>query len=172
MVDSKLDKLMDIVNVSGCTIMSDGWSSVQRRPLINYLLATPKGIKFLRAVDTSGTTKNAEYLADEFCKIIDEVKAQNVVCLITDSASVNEAAAKKVNTQHPHIFWVRCAAHALNLVLQDIGKLNWVQPVWMDAKSIVRFIRNHHKSLALLRKYSADGKQKELLMPGADVHAL
>ena len=51
-VDVALEEVMKIVKVCGCTIVSDGWSSTQNRPLLNFLSSTPKGTKFLRAVDS------------------------------------------------------------------------------------------------------------------------
>ena len=44
--------------VTGFVLVSDGWTDAQHRPLINFLLTSPKGQKFLRAVDTSGETKD------------------------------------------------------------------------------------------------------------------
>ena len=37
-------------SVSGGLLISDGWTSVQSRPIINALLATPVGCRFLKAL--------------------------------------------------------------------------------------------------------------------------
>jgi hypothetical protein len=48
-VDIAMKEIMTTLKTCGCTIISDGWSSAQNRPLLNFLVATPKGTKFLCA---------------------------------------------------------------------------------------------------------------------------
>ena len=48
----------------GYLLMSDGWTSVQHRPIINALATCPIGRYFLAAVDISGETKDAQFIAD------------------------------------------------------------------------------------------------------------
>ncbi|XP_059077299.1 uncharacterized protein LOC131876323 [Cryptomeria japonica] len=65
--------------------------------------------------------------------------------------------------RHPSITWSPCAAHCLDLVLEDIGKIGWVKKVVEDAKSVTKFIYNHTWVLALMRKYT---NGKDLVRPG------
>lgn len=65
--------------LTGCTITSDGWQDVHSRPLLNMLACSPRGEMFLRAVDTSGHMKNAEYIADRLEEAILEVGPEMVV---------------------------------------------------------------------------------------------
>ena len=69
-IDKRLNPILEVVKSTGCSIITDGWSNVKRRPLLNFLVATPKGIKFLRAIDTSGRIKHATYMASCFAKVI------------------------------------------------------------------------------------------------------
>ena len=46
-------------------------------------------------------------------------------------------------------------AHALNILLQDWGLLQWASSVVEDAQKIVRFIRARHVLLALFCKHAA-----------------
>lgn len=55
---------------------------------------------------------------------------------------------------YPLIFWTPCTTHSLSLVLEDMGKLQWIAPVIDEGKEIVKFIRTHHYSLALFRRPS------------------
>ncbi|MCO5575692.1 hypothetical protein L7F22_029496 [Adiantum nelumboides] len=71
---------------SGCTIVSDGWSNVQRRPLINVMLVCPRGECFIKAVDSSRQVKSGSYIAGVIAEVIDEVGAANVVQVILDNA--------------------------------------------------------------------------------------
>ena len=45
------------------TLTSDGWSDPNRHPIINYMLVCTKGSCFVRSVDASGETKDADYIA-------------------------------------------------------------------------------------------------------------
>ena len=65
--------------------------------------------------------------------------------------------------KHPIIFWTPCAAHWLNLMLEDIGKIEWVKSCVEREKCICKFIYNHAFVLATMRKYMKD---RELAHPG------
>ena len=62
---------------------------------------------------------------------------------------------------------VKCVAHSLDLMLEDIGKLPYFSDIIEAQKRIVRFITNHHCSLGLFRQFA----QKQLLKTGACLHA-
>ena len=47
----------------GCTVCSDGWSDVHRRPLLNATAANNKGSTFLQKFDTKGEQKVGSRLA-------------------------------------------------------------------------------------------------------------
>ncbi len=60
---AELKSFMASARSSKATITSDGWSNTRNRPLLNLLMVTPKGEKFLESVDTSGDTKDADFIA-------------------------------------------------------------------------------------------------------------
>jgi hypothetical protein len=161
-VSTQLKDVKACIPVTGCGITSDGWSSVQRRPLLNILQLTPAGSIFLRAIDTTGETKTGEYIAEQLCKAIEEVGSENVVIVITDSASNCKCAGDIIMERYPHITWVPCTAHQLDLVLEEIGKTAWAKEVIDAGKQVVTFINNHHASLGFFR----EREKLELLKPG------
>ena len=57
-----LQIVLDFVPSFGCTIALDGWTSCQKKPLINIMCICPKGIVFLDAIDTSLREKTNAYL--------------------------------------------------------------------------------------------------------------
>ena len=61
-----------------------------------------------------------------------------------------------------------CTAHIIDLFLEDIGKQEWADELFTWAKGIVKFIKAHHKSLAVFRSKS----QLELKQAGAISHCL
>lgn len=66
----------------------------------------------------------------------------------------------------PHITSCGCAAHGIDLALEDIGKFHWVSCHISRSKYAIRFITSHHKSQALFWRLSKEEKSLELLRPG------
>lgn len=143
--------------------MSDGWSDVQSRPILNILLVTPAGATFLGSVDSSGQVKDADFIAEVITTAITKVGPHQVVQVITDSAANCKASWKIIKEKFPHIVCSPCAAHCLNLLLGDWGKIMSVASVIPQVADVVTFINGHEGSRALLRKSSP---QKGLLRPG------
>jgi hypothetical protein len=78
-IQQQLKKWDKRANTTGITISCDGWSDAQNRPLLNVLAVCPKGAMFLGAVDTSGETKSAEYIAEVLTEYIEAVGPERVV---------------------------------------------------------------------------------------------
>jgi hypothetical protein len=161
-LDEELQSYKEGLSLSKGTVTSDGWSDTRNRPLLNVLLVSPKGEKFIKAVDTSGETKDAAHIAGKICEAIEEIGPEHICQVITDSAASCKAAGRIIEERYPHITWTPCTPHCLDLLLEDFGKLDWVSTVIADAKTVLKFITNHHKSLALFRSLS----ELELLKPG------
>jgi hypothetical protein len=67
-----------------------------------------------------------------------------------------------MSCRFPHITWVHCTAHCLDLLLEDIGNLPFFSQVIADQKRVIRFITNHHATLGIFRGLA----EKELLKTG------
>jgi len=67
---------------------------------------------------------------------------------------------------------VRCATHAINLLLKDIGGLPPIEKLIMTAHDAVKFITTHTHSLSLMKKHAQRGSKKALLKPGASSFAV
>jgi hypothetical protein len=161
-VDKKLAEFKVQMSVTGATLISDGWTNVQNRPIINYLAVTPDGAMFIDGNDTSGEHKDAKFIAAEIRRNIESLGAENIVQVVTDSAGNCTAARKLLREEYPNIVFSPCTAHCLDLLLEDIGKLSWAAPLISKGHAVVKFITNHQASLAQFRKRST----LELLKPG------
>jgi len=53
-VKHKTETTMNNCTRDGVTLVSDGWTSVQSKPIINILMVSSEGATFLSATDTSG----------------------------------------------------------------------------------------------------------------------
>ena len=150
----------------GVSIVTDGWSDAQRRPLINFMAVTESGPMFLRAVNCEGEFKDKEFIANLMKETIKEIGPGNVVQVITDNAPVCKAARMLVEAQFPHIFWTPCVVHTLNLALKDICapknsesnvevylECSWIKDVYEDAVLMKNFIVNHSMCLAMYNEF-------------------
>jgi hypothetical protein len=51
----------------GLTIVSDGFTDASRRPLLNVVMVGPDFEHFITSIDTTGNTKNMQYIVDQVC---------------------------------------------------------------------------------------------------------
>ncbi|XP_059284199.1 uncharacterized protein LOC132037667 [Lycium ferocissimum] len=98
-------------------------------------------------------------LASHLNKIVDEV---GEVQMITDNGSNFVNAGKRMLETRPHMYWTPCAAHCIDLMLEDISKLKIHQKTLKKAKDVVKFIYGHTRVLDLMRSFT---KNHELLRP-------
>ncbi|KAK1280266.1 hypothetical protein QJS04_geneDACA017688 [Acorus gramineus] len=151
---------------TGCTIMSDGWKDQRNRNHINLLASSIKGTVFLCSETTEGKVKDAKYLADFILRGIDEhVGRENVVQVVTDNASNYNAAGYILEAQMPHAFKTNCAAHCLDLILEDIDReILKVRVTIHKARDIKNFIYKSTHVLDCMRSFT---KGKELKRPAS-----
>lgn len=147
----------------GCTIMCDGWSTKNRHPIINFMIYCDRAMIYHTSVDCTNKRKTADFLLSLMNNVIDEIGEQNVVQVVTDSEAANKAAGTKLMLERPHIFWSPCAAHCIDLMLEDIGKMKKVKKCIENARKITSFIYNSDKLVNLMRTFTDN---KELLRPG------
>ncbi|XP_073036746.1 uncharacterized protein [Primulina eburnea] len=147
---------------NGCSIMIDGWSDRKRRSIINFCVNCKLGTAFISSKEASNEAHTAKYLFEYVTACIDRVGAKNVVQIVTDNASNNMAAANLLALERSSIFWTSCSAHTINLMLEGISKLQMFNGVIKKAKSFCIFIYAHHKTLALMRKFT----KREIVRPG------
>nr|XP_033508858.1 uncharacterized protein LOC104084442 [Nicotiana tomentosiformis]XP_033508859.1 uncharacterized protein LOC104084442 [Nicotiana tomentosiformis] len=146
----------------GCSIMSDSWSDGKSRCFINFLVNSPTCTFFLRSIDASDSIKSGEMLASHLNKLVDDVGEGNVVQMIYDNDSNFVNAGKRIMETRPHIYWTPCAAHCIDLMLEDIGKLKIHQETLKRTKDVVKLIYGHTWVLDLMRSFM---KNHELLRP-------
>ena len=63
MLSSRIEDHVGEIAQTAATLVSDGWSSIQNRPIINFLLIVEGETIFLDAVDTSGKAKDVAYIS-------------------------------------------------------------------------------------------------------------
>lgn len=112
-------------------LICDGWTDGKGRSITNFLVNSASGTVFFF-----------------FFKYIDTSQ------VVTDGASHLVAAGRMLTEKRTKLFWSPCAAHSLDLVLEDIGKLPVFYNIISNAKKITTYKYRHTWVLNLYRKYS------------------
>ena len=146
----------------GGTMCDDGWKDCSRNNLLNGTFVCPEGALFVRSKDVTGKTKDARLMFDSIDEMIEKVGRDKVVHVVTDNASVMVAARRLLEEKYPHITCSGCVAHVMDLLLEDLGKLDWVEPYLSAANDVVVFVRNHGDAEAAVKRH---GATHELLKP-------
>ncbi|KAL8555016.1 hypothetical protein ACS0TY_002992 [Phlomoides rotata] len=122
-----------------------------------------RGTIFVKSVDASDIVKDASTLCNLFVELVHWVGAKNIVHFVTDNGANYKAAGVLLNDKYPTIKWSPCAAHCLNLLLGDIGKMELVSGLAKRASLVTKFVYNHAFLLAWLRKREG---WTEIVRPG------
>ncbi|CAN1764753.1 hypothetical protein LINPERHAP1_LOCUS9391 [Linum perenne] len=148
---------------NGCSLMTDAWTDMKRRSIMNIVTNCAEGTSFIKSRDTSNVSHTSEVIFDLVDGAIEEVGAEHVVQVVTDNASNNMGAKKLLLEKRPNIFWSSCATHTINLMLQGIGNLPKFKKVIDQSKAFTIFIYGHHRTLECMRFFT---KKRELVRPG------
>jgi hypothetical protein len=133
--------------------MTDAWTDKRGRGVMNLVVHSAYGVCFLDSVDCSAVKKDGRYIFELIDRCVQEIGVQNVVQIVTDNARPNEAAASLLKAKYPFIFWSYCAAHTIDLMLEDIGMIPKVAETINKAKCLTFFLYAHTRVLDLMRKY-------------------
>ena len=74
-----------------------------------------------------------------------------MVQLVTNNRANFKAAGRILIERIPHLFCTPCAAHCLNLLLQDIGEIKEFNTTANLGKRVCRFLYKHGRILDLMR---------------------
>ncbi|CAN1797990.1 hypothetical protein LINPERHAP1_LOCUS21509 [Linum perenne] len=135
---------------NGCSLMTDAWTDMKRRSIMNIVTNCAEGTSFIKSRDTSDVSHTSEVIFDLVDGAIEEVGAEHVVQVVTDNASNNMGAKKLLLEKRPNIFWSSCVTHTINLMLQGIGNLPRFKKVIDQSKTFTIFVYGHHRTFHYL----------------------
>ncbi|GMP23841.1 hypothetical protein CsSME_00001300 [Camellia sinensis var. sinensis] len=135
----------------GCSRMCDGWTDRKHRTLINFL-----------SIDASSYSKDANKIFNLLDKFVDKLEKLMWSKLSPDSAAANVLAGKFLEAKRPHLYWTPCAAHCLDLMLEDIFKLPNFKKTFERAIGVHGYICNRPSLLNMMRSFT---QLKELVKP-------
>ena len=104
----KLDETLDSASrefvdkgsdLHGFFILSDGWESIQTRPIINEITASLYRRYHLEALDTAGKMKSMQFIADFVIKHIKKPGHHHIVAVCMDGACEGACACMHVRVR-------------------------------------------------------------------------
>ncbi|XP_058002223.1 uncharacterized protein LOC110636882 [Hevea brasiliensis] len=146
----------------GCSIMADGWTDKKQRTLINFLVNSRKGTVFMESVDVSEYSKTGNKMYELLNGFVERVGEANVIQVVTDNANNRVLAGKLLETKCPHLYWTPCAAHCLDLMLEDIGKIPKIHNTIKRAVTLNGYIYIRPGVVNMLRHFTGE---RELIRP-------
>lgn len=151
-VEEYSEELRKSWEATGCSVMADRCMDKTGHSVINFYVYCPKGTLFLKSADASDISEGPDALLDIFDGVVQEVGPKNIVNFITDASASCKAARKLLMEKYKTFFCNTCWAHGIDLMLEEIGKMNEVREVLEKAKKITQFIYNSAWLLNLMRK--------------------
>ena len=124
----------------GVTIMCDGWTGPTQLKIINFLISCDGKTVFHESIDASQHTQTAAYLKGKMAKVIADIGTNNVVQIVTDNGANYKAAGLSLMEDYPNLFWTPCAAHCIDLMMANIGRLSHVRKLVQKGQTITKFI--------------------------------
>ncbi|KAH1212722.1 hypothetical protein GmHk_14G040845 [Glycine max] len=98
---------------------------------------------------------------DDVVKFVGE---ENVVQVITNNAANFKAAGELLMHTRPHLYWTPCAAHCIDLILEDLEKHLKVHEVTIKkGRKITTYIYGRTMLISMLKKYT---NGRDLVRPG------
>jgi hypothetical protein len=91
-----------------------------------------------------------EFLASEISKIVEKIGLDKFTAVVTDNASNCRVARRMIEEKYGHIWDIRCAAHAINLIAADLVKINDIKEFISNCGMITGFFNNSHQASSIL----------------------
>src|SRR5829696_5108137 len=152
-----------ILQAKSLTMVSDGWSNINRESVQNFVICTPKPL-FFDAIYSGEESHTAKWIADEIIKQMEIIDINKFSAVITDTASVMKAAWRIIEEKYPSIVCLGCNSHIMNLLIGDILKIDQIKSVVENAKKLVNYFKGHVQAAAKLKRIQKENYSKEIAL--------
>lgn len=147
-----LKETSDIINqAEDLALVLDGWSEINGKGTVNIIITTPKPF-FYKCVYPVTNRDTSTYLFTQLKAITDEIDPSKFVAVVTDNTNNMKAMWRMVELEYAHMFAVGCASHTLNLLLNDIMKLENFKICIEMVTKIIKYMKKRHVELAYFEK--------------------
>nr|pir hypothetical 7K protein - Arabidopsis thaliana [Arabidopsis thaliana] len=158
----EIDECKAMWKRTGCSILVEELNSDKGFKVLNFLVYCPEKVVFLKSVDASEVLSSADKLFELLSELVEEVGSTNVVQVITKCDDYYVDAGKRLMLVYPSLYWVPCAAHCIDQMLEEFGKLGWISETIEQAQAITRFVYNHSAFSSSATNFATLGRIAEL----------
>ena len=152
-----------ILQANSLTMVSDGWSDINKQSVQNFVICTPKPL-FFDAIYSGEESHTAEWIADKIIQQMEIIGVNKFSAVITDTASVMKAAWKIIEKNHSNIVCLGCNSHIMNLLIGDILKIDQIKFIMENAKKLVNYFKAHVQAAAKLKRIQKENYNKEIAL--------
>jgi Protein of unknown function (DUF 659) len=118
-LSKKVNKYLTKVSAGICLI-TDGWSNVRNKPIVDYMASSPAKTFFLESVSTGGQPLLGDWIASDISRVLSCFDKTPFVGAFTDNIKTNKKARVILREKYPTMLFQSCTSHGLDLIVKDI----------------------------------------------------
>src|SRR5207253_5873164 len=96
--------------------------------------------------DYSNEKHTEEFLADKIEEVLNSVSVEHFLAIVSNNKSNIKCTREIISCKYSHIFSIRCIAHAINLVVQDILKYEWADKLIRKVNILYSYFKNSYQA--------------------------
>lgn len=153
------------------TVAIDGWTNVRQTKVTNIVLICCGVAYYWRSIPNTYDANTAEWLDQQISPLLRELAEYGVrfSALVADNEAVNDALWARLLEPFPFLIRVPCAAHTIQLVVQQIMVIRRFNRSLSTARDIIRrFEKNKADRLQLRHLQNASGQREYVLVKACD----
>lgn len=156
-VYDEMKKFQDdnLKSLSTLHLQLDGWSNIRNEGIIHFLISTPAPL-LVEFVNTLDNRHTSEYLTTKIFEVLNEVGPEKFFVIIGDNANNVQRALLNVKELYPHVTPLRCQAHTLNLLADDVLKIDVIKTIMKMVVDVVKEIKYSQVLSSLFTKISTE----------------
>ncbi|CAL4932689.1 unnamed protein product [Urochloa decumbens] len=152
-INDSIESLKESWVSAGCSILVHRECDANGTPMLNLAVHCSQGVSFLRSILLPSDSKSDAYVFQLVDSCVEEVGEKNVVQVVTNINSQLKEA-KMFTAKRPNMFWTKCAASCVDLILEDIGHIPLIKKTITKARSLTAFIYGQTHLLDMARQYT------------------
>ncbi|XP_063907445.1 uncharacterized protein LOC135125715 [Zophobas morio] len=166
LLDTQFEEIQSCVKskiseASVLTLQCDQWSNVRNDSITNYVINTPTPV-FYKTEHTKSNRHTSEFLKKEIKLVLEEIGVHKFLAIITDNGANIRKARREIHNEFSYMLEYGCICHSLNLLVEDILKLDEISNFKKSVTAVVKEIKNSHVLQARLKEIQEEKNKVSL----------
>ncbi len=121
--------------------------------IYNYIIITDTRKEYLiRLCDYLLESHTDKFLTSEISNIIEQFSSNKFTTVIIDNASNCQVVRQNIQQTYPHIWNLHYVAHAINLIISDLVKIESIKKFISECDKINRYFNISYANSVLLKQ--------------------